>query len=48
MGKNDLRIAATAYCLDAMLLTEDTDFDPLHGIFLNVIHARLINQTAEL
>ena len=32
MGKNDLWIAATAYCLDATLLTEDTDFDHLQNI----------------
>lgn len=37
MGKNDLWIAATAYCLDATLLTEDADFDFLNGVLLDVV-----------
>jgi len=36
MGKNDLWIAATAYILDATLLTADGDFDHLNGSFLDV------------
>lgn len=36
MGKNDLWIAATAYVLDAPLITEDKDFDNLNGSFLTV------------
>ena len=40
MGKNDLWIAATAYCLDATLLTEDGDFNSLQGSFLTV--ARIV------
>lgn len=36
MGKNDLWIAATAYALDAILLTTDNDFDHLHNIFFEV------------
>jgi tRNA(fMet)-specific endonuclease VapC len=30
MGHNDRWIAATAWMLDAVVLTGDTDFDPLH------------------
>ncbi len=37
MGKNDLWIAATAYALDADLLTTDRDFDHLNGLFFNVV-----------
>jgi tRNA(fMet)-specific endonuclease VapC len=36
MGKNDLWIAASAYCLNAVLLTEDTDFDHLNNVFIQV------------
>lgn len=36
MGKNDLRIAATASVLGATLLTTDTDFDHLDGVYLPV------------
>jgi predicted nucleic acid-binding protein len=36
MGKNDLWIAATAYALNAVLLTTDADFDHLHQIFFEV------------
>jgi predicted nucleic acid-binding protein len=36
MGKNDLWIAATAYALDAVLLTTDNDFDHLNGVFFEV------------
>jgi predicted nucleic acid-binding protein len=36
MGKNDLWIAATAYVLDATLLTTDNDFDHLGKEFLNL------------
>jgi tRNA(fMet)-specific endonuclease VapC len=32
MGKNDLWIAATAFCLNAILLTEDADFDHLQNV----------------
>lgn len=31
LGKNDLWIAATAAAADALLLTTDKDFDPLHA-----------------
>lgn len=31
LGKNDLWIAATAVATDALLLTSDKDFDPLHA-----------------
>jgi tRNA(fMet)-specific endonuclease VapC len=36
MGKNDLWIAATASVLDLKLLTTDTDFDHLNGVFLDL------------
>lgn len=36
MGKNDLWIAATASVLNIKLLTTDTDFDHLNGVFLEV------------
>lgn len=36
MGKNDLWIAATAHVLDIPLLTSDSDFDHLDGIYLTV------------
>ena len=36
MGKNDLWIAATAYVLDTPLLTSDSDFDHLNGVYLTV------------
>ena len=36
MGKNDLWIAATAHVLGAALLTNDGDFDHLHGVFFSV------------
>jgi predicted nucleic acid-binding protein len=36
MGKNDLWIAATAYALDAVLLTTNGDFDHLHNLFFEV------------
>jgi tRNA(fMet)-specific endonuclease VapC len=36
MGKNDLWIAATAHVLDIPLLTSDSDFDHLNGIYLTV------------
>ena len=38
MGKNDLWIAATASVLNATLVTTDTDFDHLNGIFLTVAY----------
>lgn len=37
MGKNDIWIAATAYVLDATLITTDKDFLHLDSIFFNVI-----------
>lgn len=36
MGKNDLWIAATAYLLEAKLLTMDNDFDHLNKVFFEV------------
>ena len=36
MGKNDLWIAATAYALEATLVTTDGDFDHLHDVFFTV------------
>ena len=36
MGKNDLWIAATASLLEGTLLTTDSDFNHLEGIFLSV------------
>lgn len=36
MGKNDLWIAATTSVLGATLLTTDTDFEHLNGLFLSV------------
>lgn len=36
MKKNDLWIAATAYALDAVLLTTDNDFDHLNGVYFEV------------
>ncbi len=37
MGKNDLWIAAVAHILGASLLTSDTDFDHLDGIYLDLL-----------
>ncbi len=37
IGQNDLWIAATAWVAKAQLITTDSDFDPLHPVFLNVI-----------
>lgn len=37
MGKNDLWIAASAYAINAPLLTADSDFDHLNGTFFNVM-----------
>jgi predicted nucleic acid-binding protein len=36
MGKNDLWLAATASVLGAKLLTTDSDFDRLDGVFLDL------------
>ena len=36
MGKNDLWIAATAYAMNAMLLTTDGDFDHLQNTFIDL------------
>lgn len=36
MGKNDLWIAATAYALEADLLTTDDDFDHLNHNWITV------------
>jgi predicted nucleic acid-binding protein len=36
--KKDLRIAATASLLNAKLLTIDSDFNHLDGVFLEVIY----------
>jgi len=36
MGKNDLWIAATASIIEDQLLTTDSDFDHLNGMFLTV------------
>jgi tRNA(fMet)-specific endonuclease VapC len=36
MGKNDLWIAATAYAMNATLLTTDGDFDHLNESFINL------------
>ncbi len=36
MGKNDLWIAATASVLGAKLLTTDSDFNHLQGVFLDI------------
>ncbi|WP_254411566.1 type II toxin-antitoxin system VapC family toxin [Dyadobacter diqingensis] len=38
MGKNDLRIAATASVLNAILITTDKDFQHLHTQFLKVAY----------
>jgi tRNA(fMet)-specific endonuclease VapC len=38
MGKNDLWIAATAYCSKAKLLTCDKDFDHLNKILIDLIN----------
>jgi predicted nucleic acid-binding protein len=37
MGQNDMWIAATASEVEAVLLTTDTDFEHLHGVYLNVL-----------
>jgi len=37
IGQNDLWIAATTWVAKADLITTDSDFDPLHSRFLNVI-----------
>jgi len=44
MGKNDLWIAATASVLEATLLTADSDFDHLNGVFLQQV--KITNQSA--
>ncbi len=44
MGKKDLWIAATASVLEATLLTTDSDFDHLNGIFLQLV--KIANQSA--
>jgi len=36
MGKNDLWIASVTHILGATLLTTDSDFDHLNGIYLNL------------
>jgi predicted nucleic acid-binding protein len=36
MGKNDLWIAATAKVTNSTILTNDNDFDHLHGVFITV------------
>ena len=38
MAKNDLWIAATTHASDAILLTTDTDFDHLDGVWFKRIH----------
>ena len=38
MGKNDIWIAATGSVLNATLLTTDTNFDHLNGVFLAVVY----------
>jgi predicted nucleic acid-binding protein len=38
MGKNDIWIAATASVVNAILMTTDTDFDHLNGVFLSVVY----------
>jgi tRNA(fMet)-specific endonuclease VapC len=38
MGKNDVWIAATTSTLNATLITTDSDFAHLHGVFLPVIY----------
>lgn len=42
MGKNDLWIAATAFVLNAQLLTTDKDFDHLKDEFLNFERIEII------
>ena len=37
MGKNDIWIAATAYSLEARLITTDKDFSHLDPIFIDVL-----------
>jgi predicted nucleic acid-binding protein len=37
MGKNDLWIAAVAHILGAKLLTSDSDFDHLEGVYLDLV-----------
>ena len=37
MGKNDLWIAAAAHVLDAKLLTTDSDFDHLGGVYIDLM-----------
>lgn len=37
MGKNDLWIAATAHVTGSKLITADSDFDHLNGIYFEVI-----------
>jgi len=36
MGKNDLWIAATASVLGIKLLTTDSDFEHLRGLYINI------------
>ena len=38
MGKNDIWIAATSSVLNATLLTTDTNFDHLNGVFIAVVY----------
>ena len=39
MGKNDIWIAATAYLLEATLITMDNDFNHLDSVYFNVLKA---------
>jgi tRNA(fMet)-specific endonuclease VapC len=40
IGKNDLWIAATAALLGLKLVTTDTDFNHLHGVFIEIQHLK--------
>jgi len=41
MGKNDLWIAAVAYILGAKLLTSDSDFDHLEGVYIDLLKIKV-------
>lgn len=40
IGKNDLWIAAAAHILDAKLLTTDSDFDHLGGVYIDLLKVK--------
>lgn len=42
MGKHDIWIAATAFALDASLISTDKDFQHLNGVFLDFLYVEKV------